>query len=213
MTTARVLVDHNNQRIRKSHTMKSKSAKITKNRRGGGLASKSGARLNNQNFKDGRLGRHEALRAHRERLAKTAQDTFHTVLTTQAYRADGRSDSDDDSDADEARSRLPKDVRYYDLTERINKTRAETSFYPHYSPLLAGWKEGPTLSVRDSTLDSSAPGPNPEPSSSPITSTSSHVSATQFQFTSSSVLKAARKALQSSSSPQRGACNLGIPRA
>ncbi|THG96482.1 hypothetical protein EW145_g7773 [Phellinidium pouzarii] len=201
----RILFDHNRPLIEQhgyikhhpSLPMKAKSAKITKSRRGHrrGRGSSGGALKNRQ-----RSGP-EALREHRERLAQIAQDTFRTVLTSRGYSEDVLTDSDDDADA---RSESPTSQgTFHDLTERIMNTRSATSFYPHYSPLLAGWEKGPSLSVRDATATGSE-------SSVPICSSSSQVFTTQFEFTTSSTLEAARKAWQSYPPIQSNEYGLGI---
>ncbi|KAI5123807.1 hypothetical protein M0805_009102 [Coniferiporia weirii] len=205
MTVDRILINHNTHRTRhpkhsiSSSAMKAKSAKSGKprrmNRRGRG--SSGGA------FKSRQRSGPEALRAHRERLAQIAQDTFRTVLTSRGYYEDVVTDSD--SDADECSEPLsPSQGTFHDLSEQITNTRLKTSFYPHYSPLLAGWEKGPSLSVRD------APTSDASESSIPIPSSPSQVFATQFEFTSSSTLEAARNVWRSLSSLQNNTYGLGV---
>lgn len=79
----------------------------------------------------GHRRRPEVQRAYRERLAQAAQDTLHTVLSTQSY-FEGSSDA-------------ALTGAYHDLTAQILHSRQETTFYPHHSALLAGWEKGPSL--------------------------------------------------------------------
>lgn len=135
-----------------------------------------GGRARNLPLKHSRHHAAEALKAHRKRLADIAQDTLQTVLTTQGYYEDV------------ADTGLTTGT-FHDLSLQIQRSREESSFYPHYSPLLAGWKEGPCLRKQDPTKS---------------------VTTTEFEFTKASLLSAARKLWFSSNDIQTGLSKIGI---
>lgn len=149
-----------------------------------------------------RRNRFDALRAHRMRLAQTAQHTFHTVLTTLGFTEDG------------ADSLSPP--TYHDLSDAIRRSSEGTSFYPHQSPFLAGWEKGPSLSVRADTanpsnlhIPSSIPDTAPE-SGSPTLSPHTDNTSTQFDFVSTATLAAARGIWKSELAAGRSGSGIGV---
>ncbi|KAL5521366.1 hypothetical protein ACEPAG_9292 [Sanghuangporus baumii] len=214
MTTARILVDHNTLR-RKDHIMKTSPTKLLKNHRTSRGGRASAGEPYKQSFRHRRRARHEALRAHRDRLAQIAQDTFRTVLTIHGYHEDVFTDSDDDTDSSIPNSNSrshdsTKEGPYYDLKEHISKTRSETAFYPHYSALLAGWEE-PSPSSEGSSPDAPAPALDTATPTSEVSSSSrAHSYDTKIEFATSSVLEAARRVWQTSASLQSGEYSLGV---
>ncbi|KAL5504637.1 hypothetical protein ACEPAH_7300 [Sanghuangporus vaninii] len=211
MTTTRILVDHNTLRTNE-YIMKTSPTKLLKNHRTNRGRGSAGGPYK-QSFRYMRRARHEALRAHRDRLAQIAQDTFRTVLSVHGYHEDVLTDSDDDTDSSIPNANSPsndaaKEGTYYDLKDQISKTRSETSFYPHYSALLAGW-EGPSLTSEGSSPDVPALG-TATPTSEVSSSSRAHFYDTKIEFATSSVLEAARRVWQTSASLQSGEYTLGV---
>lgn len=146
-----------------------------------------------------RRNRFDALRAHRMRLAQTAQHTFHTVLTSLAFTEDG------------ADSMTPS--TYHDLSGAIRQSSEGSSFYPHHSPFLAGWEKGPSLSVRADTADPHILSSTPEiaPSSgSPSFTSPADVTSTKFEFVSTSTLAIARAVWKSELAAGRSGSGIGV---
>jgi len=106
-----------------------------------------------------------AIRARRDHLAQTAQDTLATLTFA------GQ-----------------QETIIEDLSAKVIRSRLETAFYPHHSPLLANWSKGPPLSSRIATSTS-----------------------TQFKFVSSSALSTAQS-LSSTSSGSIGVLNATSPK-
>lgn len=135
-----------------------------------------------------------ALREHRERLAQTTLDTFHTVLTTQVYQEDVFTDDD---------AVLAASGASHNLSEEIMHTRQATSFYPHHSPFLAAWEKSPSLLEQ------------PNSSNLPHDSLPTQQLTTSFEFVSLSTLSAARKVWASCSQPSNpriGVLNSSSPK-
>lgn len=128
-----------------------------------------------------------ALREHRERLAQTTQDTFHTVLTTQTYQEDVITDDD---------TVLIASGASHDLSDQIMRSRQATSFYPHHSPLLAAWEKAPLLSEKSN------------PQNLPHNTLPTPQLTTSFEFVSLSTLSAARNVRSSCS--QSSALRIGV---
>ena len=156
-------------------------------------------RTSQGSFKTRRRSGHDALRKHRERLALVAQDTFHISLTSHGYHEDEKKDGLADVDTI---VRPSASGPYHDLSEQIKKCREQTSFYPHYSPILASWEDMPPLA-----------GPSGSQNATASTSTSTTPQQrykTKFEFVSLSPMEAARKTLQSSISLRANVYGLGI---
>lgn len=184
---------------------------LKKHRTGRGGRGPAAAPYKQSPFRQRRRARHEALRAHRDRLAQIAQDTFRTVLTIHGYHEDVLTDSDDDTDSSTPTGTSPahdgaNEGPYHDLKDQIGKTRSETSFYPHYSALLASW-EMPLPSLQGS----SSTGPEAPGTTTPTSEVSrTYPYTTKIEFATSSVLEAARKASQTTLSLQGGEHRLGV---
>lgn len=146
------------------------------------LASRIGPRVKDRKTrsqdKHGRYSKYvrhrpiEALKAHRKLLADIAQDTLNVVLTTKAYHEDS------------ADTGLTTGT-FHDLSSQIQRSREESSFYPHRCPLLASWKDGPRLSQ------------------GPPTSTT-------YEFTRLTILSVARKLWTSNDDIRSGVSKIGV---
>lgn len=120
--------------------------------------------LSNMKFRRARRTNHiVSIRARREHLAQAAQDTLATLSFA------GQQDN-----------------AIQDLSANVIRSRQETAFYPHQSPLLANWSKGQPLSSRLSTSTD-----------------------TKFEFVSSSALSNAQS-LSSSSTSERFNGSIGV---